>query len=132
MLLMHRNKYGSEYYTLVGGLVGDGETLELALAREVAEETGLQVTGARLVFFEEHPSPYNEQYIFLCTVAPHVAIAIQDASEEAFMNRIDLNVHKPLWVEARAFSRLHFRTPQLQTAIAAGLKNGFPAEPIKL
>jgi 8-oxo-dGTP diphosphatase len=132
MLVMHRNKYGSEYYTLVGGLVGDSETLEEGLVREVREETGLEVTSARLVFIEEHPAPYNEQYIFLCEVAPHGSVAIQEASEEGFMNRLDMNIHTPVWVETRSFARLQFRSPQLYHAIINSLKKGFPAEPVKL
>jgi ADP-ribose pyrophosphatase YjhB (NUDIX family) len=56
-LVMYRNKYGSEYFTLVGGRVGESETVEQALMREVKEETGLDVTAARLVFIEEHPEP---------------------------------------------------------------------------
>lgn len=132
ILVMHRNKEGSQYYTLVGGRALDNETIEQALVREVKEETGLDVTGARLVFTEQHAAPYNEQYIFLCDAAPHQSIAIQDASEEALLNKIDINVHTPLWAEVRAFPRLPFRTPQLQSAINQALVNGFPKEPVKL
>lgn len=132
ILVMHRNKYGSEYFTLVGGRAKEGESLEQTLVREVKEETGLDVTKARLAFVEEHPEPYNDQYIYLCEVAPHESIAIQDTSEEAFMNRLDLNTHKPVWVHAGAFARLQFRTPQLYNAIKEALRKGFPAEPKKL
>lgn len=132
ILVMHRNKHGSEYYTLVGGRVNENETPEQALIREVKEETGLDVTSSRLVFVEEHPEPYNQQYIYLCEVAPHDSIAIQDTSEEALMNRININVHKPLWAEARAFAQLPFRTPQLQTAILAAMKSDFPSNPVNL
>ncbi len=132
ILVMYRNKEGSEYYTLVGGRAKDDETLEQALVREVKEETGLEVIAARLVFVEQHPEPYNEQYIYLCEALPNESLAIQDSSEEGLMNTISINVHKPLWAEARAFSRLHFRTPQLQTAIDRALRYGFPKEPIKL
>lgn len=132
ILVMHRNKYGSEYFTLVGGQAADGETIEQTLAREVQEETGLVVTGARLVFTEEHPEPYNQQYIYVCDVAPHDTIAIQDTSEEGFMNRLDANVHKPLWVESASFGKLPFRTPNLQAAIVAGLRKGFPDQAINL
>ncbi len=132
MLVMHRNKRGSQYYTLVGGRVKDDETIEKGLAREIKEETGLDITAAQLVFTEQHEAPYNDQYIFLCKVAPHDSIAIQDASEEAFLNKIDINIHTPLWVEAKAFSRLPFRTPQLQGAINLALANEFPEEPVKL
>lgn len=132
ILVMYRNKEGSEYYTLVGGRAKDDETMEQTLVREVKEETGLDITKARLVFEEKHPAPYNDQYIFLCLVAPHESIAIQDASEEGMLNRFETNIHKPLWAEARAFAQLPFRTPQLHSAINKALKQGFPTEPIKL
>lgn len=132
ILVMHRNKRGSQYYTLVGGRVAADETIEQALAREIKEETGLDVTAARLVFTEQHQAPYNDQYIYLCEVGPHANIAIQDNSEEGYLNTMDINIHTPLWAEARAFSKLAFRTPQLQSAILQAFKNGFPAESVKL
>jgi ADP-ribose pyrophosphatase YjhB (NUDIX family) len=132
LLVMHRNKYGSEYFTLVGGRETDGEAIEQTLAREIREETGLQVTKAKLLFVEEHPAPYNEQYIFLCEVAPHNPVALEGTSEEANMNKYDMNIHRPQWVNARSFANLPFRTPALQEAILRGLKKGWPKEPVKL
>jgi len=132
MLLMHRNKDGKLYFTLVGGRLNGDETPEQALSREVKEETGLDVINCRLVYMEEHSEPYNHQYIFLCNVAPHGDIAIQDASEEALLNRISTNVHRPLWVDTSSFATLPFLTMRLQNAIATALKKGFPEEPIKL
>ena len=132
ILVMHRNKYGSEYFTLVGGQVADGETTEQALVREMKEEAGLDVVRARLVFFEDHIAPYNQQYIYICEVAPHGEVAIQANSEEAQMNKLDMNTHRPLWVNATSFGTLPFRTPNLQLAIVDALRKGFPAEPIKL
>ncbi len=132
ILVMHRNKYGSEYFTLVGGRLNETETPEQALVREIQEETGLVVTSARLVYTEEHAAPYNHQYIFLCEVAPHADVAIQDASEEGLMNRHEANTHQPLWASVQAFGQLQFRTPQLQAAILLAFKKGFPKEPVKL
>lgn len=132
LLVMHRNKSGSQYTTLVGGQSQGSETIEQTLAREIKEETGLDVIAARLVFIEKHRPPYNEQYIFLCTVAPHIDVAIHSASEEGFMNQIGINTHAPVWVDAEGFRRLAFRTPQLQAAIMHALQKGFPAEPISL
>lgn len=132
ILVMHRNKYGSEYFTLVGGRINDNETPEQGLAREVREETGLQVTVARLVYFEDHKPPHNEQYIYLCEIAPHTAVAIQDDSEEAMMNRYDMNTHRPLWISTKSFAHLPFRTPQLHEAIMKALKKGFPKKIINL
>lgn len=132
LLVMYRNKYGAEYHTLVGGRLNEHEDETQALVREVREETGLQVTKARLVFYEHHAAPHNEQYIFLCEVAPHSDIAIQESSEEAGMNKYDLNVHRPEWVQVRNFAQLHFRTPQLQVAIMQGIQKGFPDQPVRL
>lgn len=132
LLVMHRNKYGSQYFTLVGGRINDGETPEQGLVREILEETGLQVTAASLVFYEEHHAPYNDQYIYLCEVAPHADVAIQDTSEEAIMNNYQMNMHQPGWVTLKAFEQLPFRTPQLQEAIVKALKKGFPKQPVKL
>lgn len=129
---MHRDKQGSQYFTLVGGRVNEGESTEQALVREILEETGLHVTSHRLVYFEEHPEPYSQQYIYLCEVVPHADVAIQDASEEAFLNKLNTNIHTPLWASLKSFSTLAFRTPQLQTAIVTALKKGFPKEPVKL
>lgn len=129
---MHRNKYGSEYFTLVGGKENEGETLEQALVREVKEETGLNVVKSRLVFTETHAAPYNQQYIYLCEVAPFEAAEIQEDSEEGFMNKLAANTHRLTWVTIPAFERLQFRTPQLQEAIAHSLKHGFPEEAVVL
>lgn len=132
ILVMKRNKYGARYFTLVGGAVNSHETVEQALVREVREETGLKVIRASLMFIEEHPEPYNEQYIYLCEVETLGDVAVQDTSEEGVMNRLDANTHIPMWVDIRAFAALEFRTPQLQQAILNGLAKGFPAQPIKL
>lgn len=132
LLVMHRNKYGSLYYTLIGGGVDDGESLEQALVREVKEETGLTVTGARLVYIENHPEPYRTQYIYLCSVAPEQTVAISEGSEEAMLNRLDADIHTPMWVDADSLKNLAFRTPQLQAALIKGLKDGFGPQPVEL
>jgi len=132
MLLMHRNKNGKQYFTLVGGRVQDGEAPQQAMVREVKEETGLDVTACRLVYLEEHADPYNSQYIFVCEIASHGVVAIQDASEEALLNKISTNMHTPLWVDVASFSTLPFLTMNLQTVITRDLKKGFPDLPEKL
>lgn len=132
ILVMHRNKEGSQYFTLVGGRVNEGESLEQALVREIREETGLDVVSQRLVYTELHPEPYNEQYIYLCEIAPHAETAIQETSEEGFLNRIGINTHEPVWAHIKSFGTLPFRTPQLQAAIIQAFKKGFPKEPTQL
>lgn len=132
ILVIARDKEGDKYFTLPGGKVNDGETTEQALVREIQEETKLLVTQQKLVFIEEHPEPYNQQYIYLCEVAPHGEIGISETAEESFLNQLGFNTHTPLWVYTNSFGILSFRTPQLRDAILNGLKKGFPDQPIKL
>jgi ADP-ribose pyrophosphatase YjhB (NUDIX family) len=132
MLVMRRNKYGNQYYTLVGGASNEGEAIEQTLVREVKEETGLDITAGQLVFVEKHPEPHNEQYIFWCEASSYGDVMVQEYSEEGFMNRMDANVHTPMWVSVHSFPALEFRTPQLQVAIAHALQKGFPNEPLHL
>ncbi len=132
MLLMKRNKQGSDYYTLVGGKLNTGESAEVGLAREVREETGLKLSSVRLVFTEKHSAPYNNQFIFLCETTNHDSAMISPDSEEALLNRIGMGLHELNWVDLHHFERLPFFTMQLQAAITAALKNGFPKTPIAL
>ncbi len=132
ILVMKRIKQGAEYYTLVGGQLSEGESAEDALIREVKEETGFEVVSRKLVFVEHHPEPYNSQAIYLCEIAPHGDVMVQPDSEEGVMNRLDMNVHQPQWIDLRHFGSLPFTTMNLQKAIVAGLQNGFPGDPIAI
>jgi ADP-ribose pyrophosphatase YjhB (NUDIX family) len=128
MLVMHRYKHGSEYFTLVGGRVKEGENLDAVLEREVKEETSLDIIEAKLVFIEKHPDPYNEQYIYMCKVKSTDNAAISAGSEEAILNTTVINIHTLRWINIRSLDSVQFRTPQLQAALIRGFKNGFPEE----
>jgi NAD+ diphosphatase len=66
LLSMRRDKFGMQYYTLIGGGVDVGEDHETALRREIMEETGLQVGKVRWVFTEDGGDLYGVQYVFTC------------------------------------------------------------------
>jgi ADP-ribose pyrophosphatase YjhB (NUDIX family) len=128
MLLMHRSKEGSQYFTLVGGGRSDDESIEDCLKRQVLDETGLVVTSFNQVFYEPHHLPINSQYVYICKVALHGDLQLQEFSEEMKLNNNPYkdNKHTPLWVPLNSFSSLPFRTPQLHTVIAKAIKKGFP------
>lgn len=131
LLLMHRNKFGNEYYTLIGGGVNIGESTDDALVREVREETGLKVTSARLVFVEEAGRPYGTQHVYLCEVEGDEPRISPDA-DEAQINQLGQNLYTPVLVEPKEFPGLTFRSPLLQHAVVLGLKYGFPEQPVIL
>jgi 8-oxo-dGTP diphosphatase len=130
MLLMHRNKFGREYYTLLGGGIQPGEAPEQALTRELMEESGFRLVSARPVFIEEPGDPYGTQYIYLCEVEGDKP-SLHAQSDEAKLIEMG-NIHTPMWVPIKEFASAKFRTDLLQQAILFGLKHGFPAQPVQL
>lgn len=130
MLVMHRNKFGHEYYTLLGGGIKGGETAEDALVREIAEESGFRVTGGRLVFIEEAGNPYGTQYIYLCEAEGTTPQLHPDAPETSIFALG--NKHIPMWLPITELGNLEFRTAILQKALMYGFEHGFPDRPVVL
>ncbi len=67
-VLLIKQSYGISRYVCVAGYIKAGEDAETALRREIAEETGLEVLGARYLYsryFEKHD---NLMLAFACRV----------------------------------------------------------------
>lgn len=133
LLVMHRNKFGHEYYCLVGGGIDPGETPEQALARELHEESGIQVANPRLVIIEEAGNPFGTQYVYLCDFVAGEP-ALHPESEEAQIHAMGQNLHTPMWLSIEALaSAPEFRTEQMRQAVLDGLRHGFePANPVTI
>jgi ADP-ribose pyrophosphatase YjhB (NUDIX family) len=63
ILLVRHEKDGKVYYLLPGGGVDFGESLSDALAREVREETGLEVRPAEVVWLSDSIPPDRHRHI---------------------------------------------------------------------
>ena len=127
LLVIHRNKYGKEYYTLPGGGIDGGETPEQAIMREMHEETGLEIALERLVFIEEPGEPFGRQYIFLARYVSGEP-ALHPDSEEALLNQKGQNLYVPGWLDLQELAQVAFMSPALQRAIQKGVRDGFPSE----
>jgi len=127
LLVMKRNKFGSEYYTLIGGHVELGETTENALHRELEEETQIKVSNPRLVYIEAAEAPYGDQYIFVCDYVSGEPVLSED-SDECKINKMGNNLYTPMWLKLDKLSELPFRSEKLKKKLLKDIKDGFPEE----
>lgn len=131
LLVMKRNKFGAEYYTLIGGGIEPDEEPESALRRELREETGMQVGDVRLVFVEGAGEPYGTQYVYLCEYAGGDPMLAHD-SEEATLNADGQNTYSPQWLPLNALPEANFLSQSLKEALINSFENGFPSDATQL
>lgn len=71
VLVKHR-RLARSYFTLPGGKVAKGETIEACLQRHIQEETHLEVEPVRLLYVADVIAPWGQRHslnlIFLCKV----------------------------------------------------------------
>lgn len=125
LLVIHRNKYGKEYYTLPGGGIEPGESPEQAVLRELDEETGVNAILDRMVFIEDPGKPFGPQYVFLCQYQDGEPRLRHD-SEEAMSNAQGKNLYRPMWLSLDDLATVSFMSPTLQQALQKAITNGFP------
>lgn len=99
ILLVQRGKEPLRgYWTIPGGAVETGETLDFALRREVLEETGLVVEPRELVTIFERITPDEDgraqyHYVladYLCEVKSGEVRAASDVDDARWVRRTDL------------------------------------------
>lgn len=131
LLVMRRNKFGQEYYSLVGGGIDFGETPEEALHRELAEEASLKVDNLRLVIVQESGEKFGIQYIYTCDYLSGEP-ALSPESEEAKIHAEGHNLYQPLWLPLGEASEANILPQELKAVVLKGLKKGFAPEPLRL
>lgn len=125
LLVMKRDKFGHEYYTLVGGHIEPGETPEQALLRELFEETGVNVKNLRQVYIEHASLPYGDQLVYVCDYVSGEPKLKAD-SDESLISQMGQNLYLPMWIPVADLSKLSFRTKQLAENIIKHNHDGFP------
>ena|SRR4030088_2224329 len=127
LLVIKRDKFGKQYFTLPGGGVDLGETPERALHREIYEETGFQLGASRLVFTEEAGDPFGTQYIYLADY-PGGEPVLQSGAIEVKINELGKNLYEATWLPVSQLEESSFVSERLKHAILEGVKNGFPSK----
>lgn len=128
LLVMHRDKFGRQYYTLVGGGVDVGEDQETALRRELREETGLEVGQVHHVFTEDAGDPYGVQYIYRCEYKGGEPVLSPD-SDEGKITALGQNFYQPEWLPLKDLPQATFLSESVKHAILDSLQHGFPDAP---
>lgn len=131
LLVIKRNKFGTKYCTLPGGGIEMSESAEDALKREMAEETGLSLGNARLIFIEHAGAPYGDQYVYLVDFLGGDP-ELRPDSIEASINSLGQNTYEPAWLPIQELAQSHFVSERVKQAIIAGVKNGFPKQAVEL
>lgn len=87
VLLVRRADDGR--WAMPGGWVDPGETPEQAVVREVAEETGLQVSAPHLVHTKQRPQSVH--FTFRCRLDGGRLAASEESLEVAFVSPDDID-----------------------------------------
>ena len=69
VLLVRKREWPAGRYSLVSGFVGFGESLEDCAAREVREETGIEVSDEQLATVKLTPAKFHGEWNY--TIRPH-------------------------------------------------------------
>lgn len=94
ILLIHRFKNGNEYYSMPGGSVERGESVEDATLRELAEETSIKAELGEKVC--EYNYRDTRSVIFRCTYISGEPMLRADSEEASIYN--ENNKFDPVWL----------------------------------
>ncbi len=128
LLVMHRLKFGHEYYTLIGGGVNPGETPVHTLLRETREETGIMIANPKLVYIEKTSKPYGDQYIYRADYVSGEPVLATD-STEAKIHNMGQNLYEPKWLNIDKLPSVPFLSKELKNKLVHDLEFGFPETP---
>lgn len=122
LLVKHRRR-GLSYWAFPGGAVRDFETLPDALAREMREETGLEVKPGRLVYIVETFDPRGQSIHTLNLL--YLADIVGEAGPVAEGPGEHLDVAQFVPLDELGGLKLY---PEIAEVVRQSIENGFPIE----
>lgn len=132
LLVMHRKKEGREYWVFPGGHVEEGESSEEAVARELLEETNLQVKVLRLLYchhLTNNQGGKQRQDFYLCEFVDGDLGLGSYTNEAKEMVDDNSSLYEPLWVNVEQVKNLLLYPLEIRDWLMEDLKNGFPVQP---
>lgn len=122
------------FWIMVGGLVDEGEDYEQTAVREAREETGLVVTGVRLVWIREREMQWREKRVlhrerFFLGRTSSTVIDTSGLDEREKSWTLD---HRWWSVDELLASKERFEPVDLGRRLQALLREGPPAQPIRI
>ncbi len=127
-LVMKRNKFGNEFYALIGGGVEPGEVPAKTVIREVLEESSLVVANPRLVILEHAGNVFGDQYIFLCEYVSGEP-KLNELSEEFGINQMGKNLYTPTWIKIVDLEGINLLPGELHHELVNSIKVGYADAP---
>ncbi len=131
ILLMYRNKFGVEYYSLIGGEIEINESAEDALFREFYEESMIKISNPKLVIIEDAGRMYGIQYIYTCQYVSGEP-SLSGDSIEASITADGKNIYKPMWLDVDKLSDINLLPVNLKEMIINFSQTKFPDQPIEI
>ena len=127
VLLMHRRNRGKEYYTFPGGGIGEGETSEEALVRELLEETSVSVTPQKLVYTITWDDETSELFHLSIFVSGETELSEGSIEKEVMLKNPE-QFYEPLWMSLVEVQRVLLYPLEIKEWFLEDLKTGFLGE----
>ncbi len=117
LVSMYREFQDRVFYTIPGGGMEEGETLQECVKREVFEEFGLVVEPVKNVYIYE--SETSIEYFYLCD---YVSGEFGSGQGEEFQPNRNRGVYIPSLIEFEEISKLPLMPPEIAKALDEDLK----------
>jgi 8-oxo-dGTP diphosphatase len=119
ILLMHRQKPGRDYCVIPGGDIEENETPEVAVLREIKEETNL-VAEIDFLFFEFKSDVFkrHEKFFMMKNISGKEKIGEPEISWQNENNQYDLE-----WVEIAKISETNLLPKEIKEKLIETFRN---------